>query len=311
MRLRRLLAGAVGGLALTEAANRALRTRAGPLESPLDGDQGTYRWRGFDVAYTEAGDPEDPDLVCLHGVHAAASPKEFDGIFGALAEDFHVLAPELPGFGRSDRPPVAYTSSLYESFVADFLSDAADDPVILGSSLTGAWATMAANDADARGLLLVCPTAETGPRRPWVRSLVRSPVVGQGLFNGLTSKPSLRYYDEREAFYRPEHITSDVVDYQWQTAHQAGARFAPASFVGGFLDPAVDLADELAAVDCPVTLFWGREATVTPLAEGRELADEADTRLVVLDDTKLLPHEEEPGTFVDVIRSELPQLEGQ
>ncbi|AHG03467.1 alpha/beta hydrolase [Halobacterium sp. DL1] len=311
MRLRRLLAGAVGGLALTEAANRALSARSGPLEPALVGNQRTYRWRGFDVEYTEAGDPSDPDVVCLHGVHAAASAKEYDGIFGPLVEDYHVVAPDLPGFGRSDRPPVAYTSSLYEAFVADFLADVADDPVVLGSSLTGAWAAMAADEVDAKGLLLVCPTADTGPRRPWVRSLVRSPVVGQGLFNALTSKPSLRFFDQREAFYRPEHVTTDIVDYQWQTAHQDGGRFAPASFVGGFLDPAVDLGEALAAVDCPVTLFWGREATVTPLAEGRELADEADTRLVVLDDTKLLPHEEEPGTFVDLIRGELPQLEGQ
>jgi pimeloyl-ACP methyl ester carboxylesterase len=311
MKLRRLLGAAVGGLALTEAANRALRNRARPLEPALDWDQGTYRWRGFDVAYSEAGDPADPDVVCLHGVHAAASSKEFDGIFGPLAEDYHVVAPDLPGFGRSDRPPVAYTSSLYEAFVADFLADVSEDPMVLGSSLSGAWAAMAANDVGACGLLLVCPTADTGPRRPWVRSLFRSPVVGQGLFNALTSKPSLRWFDQREAFYRPEHITSDIVNYQWQTAHQEGARLAPASFVGGFLDPSIDLADELAAVDCPVTLLWGREATVTPLAEGRKMADRADTRLVVLDDTRLLPHEEEPGTFADVLRGELPQLEGQ
>jgi pimeloyl-ACP methyl ester carboxylesterase len=58
-----------------------------------------------------------------------------------------------------------------------------------------------------------------------------------------------------------------------------------------------------------VTLVWGREAVITPLREGRELADAADAKLTVLDDTSLLPHAEEPDSFLDAIRAELPQLE--
>ncbi|MFB6071443.1 MAG: alpha/beta fold hydrolase [Halobacterium sp.] len=309
MRLRRLLAGAVGGLALTEAADRALRARAGDLPAPLDGDQETYRWRGFDVAYTEAGDPDRPDVVLLHGVHAAASSHEFEAVFDALAADYHVLAPDLPGFGLTDRPPVAYTSRLYESFVEAFLGDVADDPVVVGSSLSGAWAAAAAGPVDVEGLLLVAPTADTGPRRPWLRSLFRTPVVGAGLFDALTSKPALRWFDERDAFHDPSRVPHGFVDYQWRTAHQANARFAPASFVGGVLDPELDLGDELAARDCPVTLVWGRNATVTPLAEGRELAADADARLVVLDDTSLLPHVEQPESFLGAVREELPRLE--
>jgi pimeloyl-ACP methyl ester carboxylesterase len=309
MRLRRLLAGAAGGLAVAAAANRGLQSRAGDLRPALDGDHATYRWRGFDVAYTEAGNPDNPDVVVLHGIHAAASSREFEGVLDALAEDYHVLAPDLPGFGSSDRPPVAYTSALYEAFVADFLADRADDPVVIASSLTGSWAAMAAEDVPVSGLLLVCPTADTGQRRPWVRRLLRAPVVGSAVFNALTSEPGLRWFNERDAYYRAEHVTDDLVDYQWRTAHQPGARYAPASFAGGYLDPGIDLGETLAGLDCPVTLVWGREAVITPLREGRELADAADAKLTVLDDTSLLPHAEEPDSFLDAIRAELPQLE--
>lgn len=309
MRLRRLLAGAAAGVAATAGANRLLRARVDDLDPALDGDQGTYHWRGFEVAYTEAGDPENPDVVLLHGVDAAASSREFGEVFEALAEDYHVLAPDLPGFGRSDRPPVAYTSKLYEQFVADFVSDTTEDAVVLASSLTGSWAAMAADDADVAGLVLVCPTADTGQRRPLVRRLLRTPVVGSGLFNALVSRRGLRWFDERDAFYRGEHIPDDLLDYQYATSHQPGARFAPASFAGGFLDPNVDLAETLAGVDAPVTLVWGREAKVTPLSEGHELADAADVRLVVLDDTSLLPHAEQPDSFLEAVRDELPQLE--
>ncbi len=309
MRLRSLLAGAAGTVAAAGLLDRGLRAKAGDLPPALPGTHDTYRWRGFDVAYTEAGDRDRPDVVCLHGVHAAASSREFSGVFDELADDYHVIAPDLPGFGRTDRPPVAYTSSLYEEFVADFVGDVADDPVVLGSSLTGAWASIAADEADISGLLLVCPTADTGPRRPWVRGFLRSPVAGAAAFDALTSKPSLKYFDERDGFYYPDRVPVDLLDYQWRTAHQAGARFAPASFAGGFLDPDVDLGAELAARECPVTIVWGREATITTLAEGRDIADSADARLVVVDETRLLPHAEQPEVFLDAVREDLPKLE--
>jgi len=309
MRLRRLLAGAAAGVAATAGANRLLRARAGDLDPALDGDQGTYHWRGFEVAYTEAGDPEHPDVVLLHGVSAASSSREFAEVFDALAADYHVLAPDLPGFGRSDRPPVAYTSKLYEQFVSDFVADTTENAVVVASSLTGSWAAMAADDADVAGLVLVSPTADTGRRRPVVRRLLRTPVVGSGLFNALVSRRGLQRFDDRDAFYRAENVPEDLVDYQYRTSHQPGARFAPASFAGGFLDPNVDLAAVLGDVDAPVTLVWGREAAVTPLSEGRELADAADVRLVVLDDTSLLPHVEQPASFLEAVRDELPKLE--
>lgn len=309
MNLRRLVAGTVGGLAATEAANRVLGAAAGELPPSLPGREQTYRWRGFDVSYAEAGDPENPDLVCLHGVHAAASAREFDEIFETLAEGYHVIAPDLPGFGRTDRPPVSYTTTLYESFVADFIDAVTDEPIVLGSSLTGSWAASAAERADVSRLVLVCPTADTGPTRPWLRDVFRAPVVGTAAFNVLTSKPLLRLFDERDAFYYESSVTDERLKYQWRTAHQANARFSPASFVGGFLDPGVDLGRELAARDCPVTLVWGREATITPLSTGRSLADTADARLVVVDETRLLPHAESPESFLDAVRVDLPRLE--
>lgn len=309
MRLRRLLAGAVGTVAAADLLDRRLRAKAGELPPALVDAQDTYRWRGFDVAYTEAGDPDRPDVVLLHGIHAAASSREFAEIFDLLAEDYHVVAPDLPGFGRSDRPPVAYTSSLYETFVADFVEAVAEDPVLVASSLTGAWATIAAEDTDISGLVLVCPTAKTGVRRPWLRTLFRTPLVGDLAFDALACKPALRFFDERDAYYYPERVNDDLLDYQWRTAHQAGARFAPASFVGGYLDSSIDLGTELAARDCPVTLVWGREATITTLASGRSIAEDADARLVVVDDTRLLPHAERPDEFLGAVRADLPKLE--
>ncbi|WP_132060101.1 alpha/beta fold hydrolase [Halorussus amylolyticus] len=310
MKLTRALAATAGGLGAAALGNRLLRWKASDLDPALDGRQGTYRWRGFDVSYTEAGDPEDPDVLLLHGVHAAASNKEFDQMFGQLAKTHHVVAPDLPGFGRSDRPPLTYSAALYTAFVTDFAEDVTDDAACVASSLAASYAVLAQRQAAPFSrLVLVCPTADTGPRRTWLRSVFRSPLVGQGLFNLLTSKRSLHWFDNRDAYSTEASYTEHDVDYQWQTAHQPGARFAPASFVSGYLDPDVDLADELAEIDVPVTIVWGRDATVTPLEAGEELAERADTKLVVFDDARLLPHAEHPGPFLDVLLDELTEEE--
>ncbi|PSP83089.1 alpha/beta hydrolase [Halobacteriales archaeon QS_6_64_34] len=305
MKLRSALGAAAGTVGTVTLANRLLRSRADEFEPFLRGDQRTYRWRGFGVAYTEAGDPEDPDLVLLHGINAAASSHEFHTVFEQLAEEYHVLAPDLPGFGHTDRPPLLYSASLLTTFVRDFLEDETEDPTVVASSLTASYAAMAAREVDVTELLLVCPTdTSMGGRSVPRRSLVRAPVVGQAIYNLIGSKASIQHFHADHGYYDMDNLTDDVVDYEWTSAHQPGARFAPASFVSGFLDPEEALGDVLAELDVPITLVWGEDADITPLADGRLLADEGDATLVVFSDSLLLPHVEHPDEFVDVVRGE-------
>ncbi len=304
MKFTRLLGGVAAGAGAVLVGNRALRRR--DLEPPLGRPQSTYRWRGLDVAYTEAGDPDDPDLVLLHGINAAGSSHEFRYVVDALAEEYHVIAPDLPGFGGSDRPPIDYSASLYATFVEEFLADLADEPFVVAVSLSAAYVADAEPE-ELRGLLLVCPTATTIPgRRAWLRSLLRSRVVGEALFNLLVSRPAIRYFLVDHGFAQEANVTDEWVEYDWASAHQPGARFAPASFVGGFLDSDVDLGTSLAAFDVPITIVWGRDAEIAPLSKGEALATAANATLVSFSNAGLLPHAEHPEAFVEQLRTALP-----
>lgn len=309
MRSRALAAGLAIGTGVVALANTALRRRTPALEPPLSGDHRTFEWNGIDVRYTEAGDPDSPDLLLLHGINAAGSSGEFRGVFDDLAEEYHVVAPDLPGFGTSDRPPLRYSATLYADFVRDFVGTF-DRPSVVASSLTGAYLAAAADDLDLASVVLICPTERGGPDRNLLaRELLRSPVVGEAIFNLLASKPSIRYFNADHGYYDMDRVSESWMDYEWRTAHQPNARYAPASFVSGFLNADVDLEEALADVDAPVTLLWGREADITPLKRGRDLAEAADCRLVVLDDAKLLPHVEFPERAVDVIRDAIERRE--
>jgi pimeloyl-ACP methyl ester carboxylesterase len=58
---------------------------------------------GFKVFYREAGNAAAPKLLLLHGFPSAG--HMFRDLIPRLADRFHMVAPDLPGFGQSDMPP--------------------------------------------------------------------------------------------------------------------------------------------------------------------------------------------------------------
>jgi pimeloyl-ACP methyl ester carboxylesterase len=57
---------------------------------------------GVQVFYREAGPPAAPVLLLLHGF--PSSSRMFDTLIPLLADRFHLVAPDYPGFGHSDAP---------------------------------------------------------------------------------------------------------------------------------------------------------------------------------------------------------------
>ena len=71
---------------------------------------------------TEAGDPQNPKLVLLHGF--PASSHQYRDLIRSLAGKFHVIAPDYPGYGESDIPDPAeynYTFDGISDVIEHFL----------------------------------------------------------------------------------------------------------------------------------------------------------------------------------------------
>ncbi len=57
---------------------------------------------GSEVFYREAGPKDSPVILLLHGF--PTSSHMFRNLIPALADRYHVVAPDLPGFGFSEAP---------------------------------------------------------------------------------------------------------------------------------------------------------------------------------------------------------------
>jgi pimeloyl-ACP methyl ester carboxylesterase len=62
---------------------------------------------GFQIFYRESGAAGDPKLLLLHGF--PSSSHMFRDLIPLLADRFHIVAPDLPGFGKSDMPDRDHT----------------------------------------------------------------------------------------------------------------------------------------------------------------------------------------------------------
>jgi len=80
--------------------------------------------QGVNVFYREAGDKNKPTILLLHGY--PSSSHMFRNLITDLSVQYHVLAPDYPGFGRSDQPAIAnfeYTFDNMANIVEGFLKE--------------------------------------------------------------------------------------------------------------------------------------------------------------------------------------------
>jgi pimeloyl-ACP methyl ester carboxylesterase len=288
-----------GGAAAAGAAafNAAVAQPAGSLPNLIGGEEGTYEWQGHRVAYTRRG--AGPALLLVHSIHAAAWSYEWRHNVDALAREYTVYTVDLLGFGRSDRPALDYTSRLYVSLLLDFTRDVVGGPcALVGSSLGAAFVVaVAARDAERfPAVVLVGPVGIThlswapGAVGDATHALIRSPLAGSAMFNALVTKPSMQFF-LRQTYADDSYVTPELLDAYWRTAHQPGARYAVAAFVGMRLN--INVRDSARRLTQPVLIAWGEQAKEVPKAEldaYRELVPAA--RVERFDPSGSLPHDE-------------------
>jgi pimeloyl-ACP methyl ester carboxylesterase len=221
---------------------------------------------GQGVAYGDAGD--GPPVVFLHGWGLTA--RSYAHTFPLIAATgSRVIAPALPGFGRSDPLDGPYTFPRLAAWVLELLDtlDLREEVTLIGHSFGGATATATAwaDPGRFRSLVLVnsvggsvWKTSRTGER-----SLADRPLWDWGL----RMPGEFRRRDYRRVL---PVVVRDLVG---NALHNPGAMRRAAD-----LARTADLREELATLaerGLPVSILWGSEDEVVPEATFLAMCDAA------------------------------------
>lgn len=251
------------------------------LPPAVTGERREFNGRSGRLSYYAhgAGSP----MLLLHSINAAASVREVQPAFEHAASSRRVYAPDLPGYGFSDRSPRKYEVALFCNAIRDMLDLIAREhgsvPVdALALSLSAEFLARVADDLPHRfrSLTLVTPTGfQRGygqMRKPegsnreilGVYPVVTFPLWRGALFKGLVSRASVRYFLRRT--FGSQDVPESLVDYCWRTAHQPGADNAPYAFLSGRLFSA-DIRNVYERLELPVWLAHGTRGDFADFSE--------------------------------------------
>lgn len=271
-----------------------------PLPQALDADLRDWNSEncGRVSYYSDTSATAGRPLLLLHSINAAPSALEMKPLFEHYRGERPVYAPDLPGFGQSERGARHYSPELYADTIRGFLSEVVGKPAdVVALSTTAEFAARAAlASGNVHTLALISPTGFGTRPRPSLKTRSRlfrffsTPLVGSGLYRLLTVKPSVRYFLNMGFVGKPP---AELVDYAHRTTQQPGARFAPFHFLSMqlFSDDAPTALYR--RVEVPVLVLYDRDPNIS-FERLPEVVDSCDNwRSERISPTLGLPHWEE------------------
>jgi pimeloyl-ACP methyl ester carboxylesterase len=256
--------------------------------------------RGARVRFVETGD--GPPLLLVHGY--LGSHSVWDDAVDGLSAHFRTLAPDLPGFGESEKPPAArypYNVDAFAESLADLVASLELGRVVVcGHDLGGAVALMMAarHPAMVERLVLVDPIVY--PHKPDLYTrLAGTPVVGPVAFKQLSGRGIFGAFFQRRNYAASGVVSSARIDMLFDAFNAPAAREAAYATLQSLADTRT-LVALLPRVHAPALVVWGRNDRLLPVAHGRRLSRELPHARLEILDSGHSPHEEQPAVFAKI-----------
>jgi pimeloyl-ACP methyl ester carboxylesterase len=274
---------------------------------------GTVRVGRLQIHHTHGG-RGSPPVVLIHGL-GSAGYMEWRYTMPSLAARHRIFAPDLPGFGRSQKPRTRYGISFFARVVAGYMeSRRLRNAVIVGSSMGGRIALELALHHPARVSRLVLVNA-LGLGRPTIQfyyPLMMLPRVGEavmqvareainrmpadilrriaGRYIGASSDLDKAMDDEYLEFLREMYAAEGYTDAYLATIRSLAR---PLAQVGGH-----DLSGRLSEIKVPTLLVWGADDPMFPVEHAvRAHTAIAGSQLAIIEGAGHTPQAERPAEF--------------
>ena len=254
-------------------------------------------FRGQAHVYT-AGRQDVPTVVLVHGIGDKGA-RDWEGLTAALAQDFHVVSFDLPGFGRSSKGNQSYTPENYVAFLRHLAVEQAwTQPFFLvGHSMGGAIALRyaARYPRDVTALVLV-DVPGIVHRHAYSRFLAHLgidflPNLYRAQHDHLSNLAGSILSLVEKARPAPEVILASA------TLRQSFLNGEP-SRISGLALALENFSDDIARVQAPTLVLWGGRDELAPLRNGRVLsANLPQAQLEVFETSGHVPMDDVPDSF--------------
>lgn len=275
-------------------------------------DSRTLTVDGVSIHYFSGG--SGSPLVLVHGLGSSAA-VEFYFNLEALAANRRVLAIDLPGFGRSDKPILEYTIELFVRAVRDLMAcEQVDRAAVMGVSMGGRVALGLALNAPERveRLILVDALGVGAPRRVLAYRILLTRGLGELTLSSTARalrrmKPATIRRFWSWYLRRPGSMDSILSD---QRIADHGELLSKPEYRAAYLSALRSLAgmrdlrdgivvqSRLKELRMPTLLIWGRHDHIFPAAHAEAALEQlANGRAEIFEDSGHTPQMEEPERF--------------
>lgn len=260
---------------------------------------------GMSIHFQEFGDAADPTLLLIHGY--TASTYVWHQVAPELADQgFHVVAPDLVGFGFSDKPAwFDYSIASQARMIVRLMNVLGiGRATIIGSSYGGAVASTVALDYAERveKLILVDAVCNDDVLAKPILKFASVRGIGEILTSFFLDSKAFHKMRMKNTLAPANHhlITQERID----SVHRPlAARDAHHSVLATSRSwDACRIQDDAQYINQPTLIIWGDEDKVIPIQNGEKLFDSIlNSRFVVFKDCGHVPPEENPELFVDLV----------
>lgn len=254
----------------------------------------TTSYFGRSIRYYDVG--SGPPLVLIHGIGGDADEWAF--CLESFSAAHRVMALDLLGFGRSDKPFIAYSIEVFVEVLEAFLRKLnVSQPNLVGASL-GGWI--------AAAYALRFPQA--------VNKLVL--VDAAGVWGDTNELPVDLHVSTRRhmrevvelIFYDKTLATDALIDLAYEQHLERGDGYTIDRVLHNLRGGREFLDDRIAALTVPTLLIWGEEDELIPVATGRLMHTLIpNSRLEVIAQCGHLPAFEKPIEFTNCVLNFLRQ----
>jgi pimeloyl-ACP methyl ester carboxylesterase len=309
MKKRYLLAGLTGMAAGVVATKLLTRPRDVSWPDSLEFIyHPEYSWfttvDGVRVHYQEAGDEQAPPVILIHGF--ISSNLVWSPILLSLArKGFRVIAPDLPGYGYSDKPADArYTIAEQARAIIGLMDELQiKKAMVVGASYGGAIAATMAIDYPERveKLILVGAVSNDDAKKNFLLRVSCLPLIGDiatPLFLGsrwILRKRMQNMYRRMQKPINERMIAARHHLLATANTHRAMIRTARAW-------SANRIQREASLIRQPTMLVWGDADDHIPLTNAFRLRDMIpNAKLIVFRNCGHIPPAEHPEKFVEAV----------